>query len=113
MIKLTSKGKLSVHVSESMQFALLSLIEAAVHRNLPVRNTMLDADTQCEKMRLSLITEIYVRHYTTLSLINRGGRMLLTLAQAIALWSYWLEYSDEFSNPEMGNLFMQLHQKLT
>lgn len=114
LIKLTSKGKVSISMSASLKPFFLTFIETVQQRNELFNALKLEEETAIERMRLALVCEVYMRHLVNLSMINQPGRLLLTLAQAHALWTYWMDYYNEFSkHPEMGNLFMQLHQKLS
>jgi hypothetical protein len=60
----------------------------------------------------ALIQEVYTRHLAALSLINQDSKITVSRAQALAIWSMCQEYQPVL-NPEMGNLLMHLHQKLS
>lgn len=114
LIKITSKGKVSIVIGDSLKPFFLNILEDIQHRNAHVAAMKLTEDIAMERMRLCAINEIYVRHFTMLSMINQPGRLLITWAQALALWTYYMDYFAQYSkHPELGNLFMQLHQKLT
>lgn len=114
LIKLTSKGKVSIAMSNSLKPFFLQMLEDIQQRNAHVANLHLTEEIALERVRLCAINEIYIRHFTMLSMINQPGRLLITWAQALALWTYWMDYFTQYSkHPELGNLFMQLHKKLS
>lgn len=102
LVKINGSGRLSITLSRSAKPALFDLIERSASR----RTKLFEL-----KMRQALLSEIYLKYFTVLQL-DRVNRILLTPAQAYALWfAYGYDYKD--NNAELANIMMQLHQKLS
>lgn len=116
-IKITHTGKVSIKISASLKPFLLHLLETFLNylqSESKDHGPMLTIQGCEVRIYLSLIDEVYCKYHTQLSIINREGKILLSLAQAYAIWELCQSYNQEaLSNAEMGYLLMELHRKLS
>jgi hypothetical protein len=113
LVKKNSKGKFSLQLSGSLRVVFLHCIEMLLSELAWAGKHPLDGMTVSSKVQFAIISEIYTRHYTTLHMGSKTCRVLLTMPQALTLWELSQEHDQDFYvSPEMGNLLMQLHQKL-
>lgn len=102
LVKINGSGRVSLTISRTVKPVLFDLIERSVNR----KTQLFDL-----KMKQALLSEIYLKYYTVLHL-DRVNRILLSRAQAYALWdAFGYDYKE--GNPELANIMMQLHQKLS
>lgn len=106
IVKVNQSGRISLILSRSLKPVMLHLIE---HSIIPKKAS---EGFLIKWMRYSLLAEVYGKYYTVLHL-DRVNRLLITPAQACALWLAWSDLHDDCDTPELGNLMMQLHQKLS
>lgn len=116
-IKITHTGKVSIKISASLKPFLLHLLETFMEylRDESKGYGPMLTIPGCEvRIYLSLIDEVYCKYHTQLSIISRDGKIMLSLAQAYALWELCQSYHQEaLANAEMGYLLMELHRKLS
>lgn len=114
MVKITPTGKYSIRVSAQLKGFLLTLLYTFLENlNNEVARTRLAAFNNDVRILRALIDEIFCKYHTQLSIINRDGKLVLTVAQAHALWELCQQYDQEaFMHPEMGHLLMELHKKM-
>lgn len=102
LVKINRSGRFSIMLSRSLKPVFLDMVQKSASR----RTKLFEL-----KMRQALLSEIYTKHFAMLHL-DRETAMLVSPAQAYALWfAYGYDYINE--NPELANLMMQLHQKLS
>lgn len=116
LVRLTSKGKVSITLpaAGTLKPFFVIMLEKLMTEVEYAANTALSMDNAAARTKFALLSEVYLRHMMTFNLVTRQDvKVLLTIPQAIAIWELSQDYSSMFiSNPEMGNLLMQLHQKL-
>lgn len=114
LVKITSSGKVCIMLGKSLKVTFLQCLEGVLTGKEWANRVKLDAASVGNKIHFATLSEIYTRHFTTLNMLNQESRLLLTVSQALTLWELSQEYDVNFYNdPEMGNLLMQLHQKLS
>jgi hypothetical protein len=114
LVQITSTGKVRIIVSRNVLAIINHLISQVVLGVLEYEaGKRLDRSTCKNKVYYCLISEIYTKHFATLHLM-KSGKMLLTMAQALAFWEMCQEFDQvAFRSAEMGGLLAQLHQKLS
>lgn len=115
LVKMTAKGKLCVSLQGVLKAFFVSVLEQLIHELEPLCNTSLDMSTVEYKKNFALVSEIYFTHFVQFNLVNEQEiKVRLTMSQAYCLWQLANEYEGiAFSDPAMGNLLMQIHQKLS
>lgn len=110
-IKITNKGKVSMALPHHLKYLFKNMLELFINDH--ERHVQLDLKSVHDHLSVALMDEIYRKYHTQLSLINGDIKIQLTLSQAYALWYLCQMHEDlVYSDPSMGNLLMQLHQKL-
>lgn len=110
-VKAKPSGKLSILLTSRLKYIFKNLLELYMN-DKPVER--LTRFTSHQLTILALVNEIYCKYYTQLSQVRDDVRIIITRAQAYALWEMCNEYEHHaFGDAEMGNIWMQLHQKLT
>jgi hypothetical protein len=112
-VKLTSKGKVSIYLTGTMRGLFLYMIEQMLTFTESSTRDCLSMRNAAERVRFALVSEIYTRHFASFSLLRNDLKLLLTPAQALAFWQLSQEYDFKPEHdPQMGDMLMQLHQKL-
>jgi hypothetical protein len=112
LVRITPGGKLSVVLMQQVKAPLFVMLTNKVSGK---KSKNLDLHTVDVAMYMSLIEEMFMKHHTEFSLY-RDGKILLTRAEALALWVLFQDAIEAPGNqlhPALGNLNMQLHQKLS
>jgi hypothetical protein len=116
-VKLTGKGKLSIMLTTNVKSYLKRYLEDTLTQYTQQPKGQLNEGTIDWRIQMELLGEIYAKLFTELNLY-RDSKVQLSKSEALALWWMYQEEVDlpfpSFSTiPPVGNLFMQLHQKLS
>lgn len=115
-VKITSKGKVSIAIPASLKPFVKHLLEKFMDNlsdSIGSTKTVHLNNIEDRILR-ALVDEVYVKHHTQLSIISQDCKLVLTWAQANALWQLCQLWDQEaFNNPGMGGLLLNLHQKLS
>lgn len=110
-VKITAKGKVIMHLSDSLKHYFKNFLELLMNDRAKTALTIISAKDHCYT---ALVSELYSKYLAQLSFVTGDTRVALTLAQAYALWELSQDYEHfAFAHPQMGNLLMELHQKLS
>lgn len=115
LVKLSAKGKMVFTLEGVLKQFFASVLETLMRELEPLCNQGLDMSTVEYKKNFALVSEIYHAHFVQFNLVNSQAiKVRLTMSQAFCLWQLANEYEQvAFTDPAMGNLLMQLHQKLS
>jgi hypothetical protein len=114
LVRITPRGKVSMLLSSANKAAITSLLEGYLQHNAWCLRTRLDGLHYYDKIRYATVSELFTKHYTTLHLVLDQSRIILTRVHALELCHILSTHTDlGHTNPELGNLYMQLHQKLS
>ena len=110
-VKIKPSGKLSLLLPRSMKYAFKNLLELFMNSN---DDPKVDRSRVLKLISVALIGEVYMKNFANLSLVQNDVRITLTRSQALALWEMCQEHDQQaYIDAEMGNILMQLHQKLS
>lgn len=110
-VKITSKGKVSVQLTQGMKYTFKNLLELMMNDK---PRKPLDLASSADLVNIALVDEIYRKYHTQLCFLQGDTKLLLTLAQAYALWTLCQQYDRyAFDNVGLGGVLLQLHQKLS
>lgn len=110
-VTLTSKGKVRISVPGSLKYTFKNLLELFINDKVKGRLTRV---TVGHLMEVANMDELYCKYHTQLCLMQGDVKLLLTLSQAYALWDLCQEYEKfAYTDAVMGDILMQLHQKLS
>lgn len=115
-VKILPSGKIKLRLSKSLKPVFLSLLQMFLNNlECNIKNDRkLTYHNYDERVSSELLQEVYVKHHTTLCIIDQESKINLTRAQAHTLWGMCMEWSDDaFQNPEMGGLLLELHRSLS
>ncbi len=114
LVKITPKGKLSIRLDGRFKIFFVAMIEKLMGELEYFNAHPLDMKTVEGKKNFALVSEIYYLHFVQFNMINSPVKLSLTMSQALCLWQMACEYDNAFfADAEMGNLLMQIHQKLS
>jgi hypothetical protein len=114
LVRITPRGKVSLLLSSANKAAIGGLLEGYLQHNAWCLRTKLDGLRYYDKIRFAIVSELFTKHYTALHLVLDESRITLTRVHAIELWNLLSTDTDlVHTNPELGHIYMQLHQKLS
>jgi hypothetical protein len=111
LVRITPTGRISLRISILLKPVIKDILEDYINNAVVGKDLVVWSETLISK---ALIEEMYKRYYTFLH-TRSEGRVTVTRAQALALWEvlYAADDEDDVINPQLGNFYMQLHQKLS
>lgn len=110
-VKVKTSGKVSVLIMSRMKYTFKNLLELFMNDK---PKPQLDRTTVQHLTNVALMSEIYCKYYTHLHIVRDDVRILITRSQAYAFWELCQEYDHyAYNDAEMGNILMQLHQKIS
>jgi hypothetical protein len=111
LVKNLASGKVSVVIKGSLKGYFKNLLELFMNDS-----EKLKLNTHNVEMLtyIALINELYMKCNTELSMVKGDRKITLTKSQAYALWAMCQQYDDyAYTDPSMGGMLLQLHQKLS
>jgi hypothetical protein len=114
IVKLSAKGKVLIKLEGTCKMYFVQLLEAIMRQLEHYTNQNIDMRTIDGKKNFALMSEIYYNHFVQFNMLHVPCMVSLTMSQALCLWQMAVEYDNDITlNPELGNLLMQIHQKLS
>lgn len=119
LVTITTTRKFSLVLSDDVKLFLRDVFGYISETLLSRIGNQLNNSTAANRIMISLVREIYTRHFIELH-AQREGRILITMSQATALWYVCNMDIQSAKKSNTGNispdyslLILQLHQKLT
>jgi hypothetical protein len=110
-VKVTSKGKVSVSMPGHLKYEFQQLLELFMNDHERGKIDMVTVDGH---IHVALMSEIYSKYHTQLCFVHGDVKIMMTLAQAYALWAMCQKYSkNAYGDATMGGILFQLHQRLS